>query len=295
MPRTGTARHSDPGLDLWWAAGGRRPGLTGFRVGLEWGQGANPAHRFAQVLGKGCPPLKPFVVGSRRPRALRIAGVVALLGLIAAAVTFRNPWFRGNRGVVAPGVVYRSAQPVGDWAARVREDRLATVLNLRGGSDSDPWYRAEVEATRELGVAFYDLPMSATVRPTRRQLLSVLDLLDRCRYPLLIHCKSGSDRTGLVSALYLMSRAGQSPAAAEAAFSVYYGHVPLLGTRHLHEPLHEYAAYLAEQHLPHTAARFRAWVEHDYRAADPTGPVEPIAAGPRDRRLVRATSHRSGG
>ena len=239
--------------------------------------------------------MNPLVVGSRRRRVFQVVLVVAALGLGTAAVVFRNPWFRGNNGVVVPGLVYRSAQPVGDWPARVRDDHLATVLNLRGGSDSDLWYRAEVEATSQLGVAFYDLPLSATVRPTRRQLLSVLDLLDRCRYPLLIHCKSGSDRTGLVSALYLMSRAGHSPAAAEAAFSVYYGHVPLLGTRHLHEPLHEYAAYLARQHLPHTAARFRAWVEHDYRADDPTGPVEPIAAGPRDRRLVRATSHRSGG
>ena len=239
--------------------------------------------------------MNPFVVGSRRRRVWSVVAVVAAVGFVAVAVVFRNPWFRGNQGVVAPGLVYRSAQPVGDWPALVQSEHLATVLNLRGGTDSDPWYRAEVAATAELGVAFYDLPMSATVRPTRRQLLSVLDLLNRCRYPLLIHCKSGSDRTGLVSALYLMSRAGQGPEAAEAAFSVYYGHIPLLGTRHLHEPLHEYAAYLTGRNLPHTADRFRAWVETDYRDADPTGPVPPLAAGPRDRRLVRATSHRSGG
>ena len=226
---------------------------------------------------------------------MRVGGVVALVALIGATWTFRNPWFRGNRGVVAPGLVYRSAQPAGGWAERVRADHLATVLNLRGGTDADPFYRAEVEATRELGVAFYDLPMAATVRPTRTQLLTVLDLLDRCEYPLLIHCKSGSDRTGLVSALYLMSRAGQPPEAAEAAFSIYYGHVPLRGTRHLHEPLHEYAAYLLDRHLPHTAERFRAWVERDYRDADPPGPVAPLAAGPRDRRLVRASGHRAGG
>ena len=234
----------------------------------------------------------------RDPRVRRRFRRIALglaLGLVCLAVVFRNPWFRGNRGVVAPGLVYRSAQPVGDWAARVRDEHLATVLNLRGGSDADPWYRAEVEATRKLGVDFFDLPMSATVRPPRGQLLAVLDLLDRCRYPLLIHCKSGSDRTGLVSALYLMSRAGEGPGAAERAFSVYYGHIPLLGTRHLHEPLREYAAFLAAGHLAHTAARFRAWVERDYRSDDPPGPAAPVAAGPRDRRLVRASAHRSGG
>ncbi len=238
--------------------------------------------------------MKLLGFGPRGKRRLRGAALVGFLGLLTAAIVFRNPWFRGNQGVVAPGLVYRSAQPVGGWADRVRAEHLATVLNLRGGSVADPWYRAEVEATRDLGVAFYDLPMSATVRPPRRQLLAVLDLLDRCQYPLLIHCKSGSDRTGLVSALYLMSRSGEDPTMAERAFSVYYGHVPLLGTRHLHEPLHEYAEFLREHNLSHTAARFRAWVEQDYRSDDPPGPAEPIAAGPRDRRLVRATNHRSG-
>ena len=234
-------------------------------------------------------------VGPGRRRRVQLAALLAVVGLLAVAVIFRNPWFRGNNGVVAPGLVFRSAQPLGEWERRVRDDHLATVLNLRGGSDQDPWYRAEVAATRSLGVAFYDLPMAATVRPTRRQLLAVLGLLDRCAYPLLIHCKSGSDRTGLVSALYLMSRAGEPPETAERAFSVYYGHVPLLGTRHLHEPLHEYAAFLRDQHLPHTPDRFQTWVERDYRSDDPPGPVPPIAAGPRNRRIVRATGHRSGG
>jgi len=232
----------------------------------------------------------------RRPDRRRWAAVgsIGLLTLVVVALVFRNPWFRGNLGVVAPGMVYRSAQPVGDWAGRVRDGKLASVLNLRGGSDSDPWYRAEVEATRSLEVDFYDLPMSATSRPTRKQLLTVLDLFDHCRYPLLIHCKSGSDRTGLASALYLMSKEGQPPEVAEAAFSIYFGHIPILGTRHLHEPLNEYAAFLNVRKLPHTPERFRTWVMNDYRAGDPTGPVEPIAAGPRDRRVARASSHKVG-
>ena len=259
----------------------------------------NPPARFAGqvmlVAGKGYPPLNVLWVGSRWRRVLRLATPVGVLGLVVAAIVLRNPWFRGNNGVVAPGLVYRSAQPIGDWTRRVNEDHLATVLNLRGGSNLDPWYRDEVEATRKLGLTFYDLPMAATVRPTRRQLLAVLDLFDRCAYPLLVHCKSGSDRTGLVSALYLMSREGQSPEQAERAFSVYYGHIPLLGTRHLHEPLHEYAAYLQAHNLPHTAGRFHAWVEQDYRSDDPPGPVPPIAAGPRNRRVVRAGGHRAGG
>ena len=216
---------------------------------------------------------------------------IIALAFIASGTTFafRNPWFRGNFGVVDGGLVYRSSQPLDGLAALIADRKIATVLNLRGGSDADPWYAAEVAATRRLGVDFYDLPLVATARPSRMQLLTVLDLLDRCKYPLLIHCKSGSDRTGLVSGLYLMTRKGVDPIRAEDAFSLYYGHVPLLGTRHLHEPFREYAQWLQTHQLSHTPDRLRAWVAHDYQADDAYAEVVPLRTGPRPRRSARAT------
>ena len=69
--------------------------------------------------------------------------------LIAAVITyaFRNPWFRGNFGVVDAGQVYRSAQPMGELASVIAANKIRTVLNLRGGSEADPWYAAEVAET----------------------------------------------------------------------------------------------------------------------------------------------------
>ena len=221
----------------------------------------------------------------KRSRPLRFA-VLTLLLVGAVIYQFRNPWFRGNFGVVDEGLVYRSAQPADGLANLIKEKRIATVLNLRGGSTSDPWYTAEVDLTRRLGVDFYDLPLVATVRPSRKQLLTVLDLLDRCRYPLLIHCKSGSDRTGLVSGLYLMSRKQVDPELAESAFSVYYGHYPVLGTRHLHEPFQEYADWLRSVRQPHTSERLREWVAHVYKADDSYAEIIPLQAGPRPRRTA---------
>jgi protein tyrosine phosphatase (PTP) superfamily phosphohydrolase (DUF442 family) len=224
--------------------------------------------------------------GRLRRRLLRLA----VATLIVAAMTtfvFRNSLFNGNLGVVDEGLVYRSAQPLEGLPALVAEKRIATVLNLRGGSEADPWYAAEVAATRRLGVDFYDLPLVATVRPSRKQLLTILDLLDRCKYPLLIHCKSGSDRTGLVSGLYLMSRKGVDPGRAEDAFSLYHGHVPILGTRHLHEPFREYAEWLEAHQVVHNADLLRKWVAHHYRADDPLAALVPLPTGPRPRRAAR--------
>jgi protein tyrosine phosphatase (PTP) superfamily phosphohydrolase (DUF442 family) len=196
-------------------------------------------------------------------------------------VTFRNPWFFGNFGVVDPARVYRSAQPDAALPRLIARYHLASILNLRGGSLDDVYYAAEVRTARALGVDFYDLPMSATRRPLRRELLLLLDLFERCRYPLLIHCKSGSDRTGLATALYLLSRRSEPPERALRAFALHYGHVPLFGPEHLHEPLQEYDRWLASQRLVHNPARLRRWVEQVYQAEDIRHAVVPLEPGPR--------------
>jgi protein tyrosine phosphatase (PTP) superfamily phosphohydrolase (DUF442 family) len=205
----------------------------------------------------------------------------------AAGAVFHRPLFSGNFGVVDPGRVYRCAQPTANLERLLDTCRPASVLNLRGGSEADPWYDAEVRAARERGIDFYDLPLSAVRRPSRRELLIVLDLLGRCRYPLLIHCKSGSDRTGLVSGLYLMARRGATPDQALRAFSMAYGHVPIGGPQHLHEPFREYGAWLEARGLAHSPERLHAWVEHDYRADDPAGDLPILRPGSRWRRCAR--------
>lgn len=221
-----------------------------------------------------------------RGRKLRLLGALVLL-LVPVGV-FRGFLFRGNFGVVEPQRVYRSAQPKGDLDATIAETGLAAVLNLRGGSANDWWYADEVRACRENEVDFYDLPLSAERRPSRRELLLILDLFGRCGYPLLIHCKSGADRTGLVAALFKMSVKGEPPERAHEAFSIQYGHVPLFGPERLHEPLAEYADWLEARALRHTPERFRSWVERVYRSEDPEDDVVPPALRPGPRAELAA-------
>jgi protein tyrosine phosphatase (PTP) superfamily phosphohydrolase (DUF442 family) len=224
-------------------------------------------------------------------RAWVWAIVAALACSAGLAWELRRPWFHGNLGVVDPGRVIRSAQPTTELPTLIHEYHLGSILNLRGGSPADWWYEAEVKAARESGVAYYDLPLSATRRPTRRELLMLIDVLKRCSYPLLIHCKSGADRTGLASAIYRMVRLGEPPAHALGAFSIEFSHIPLGGTEHLHEPLDEYAAWLDGNQLKHTSERFRAWVKNDYRANDPSSDPPPLLPGPRARHSDIAQKH----
>lgn len=216
-----------------------------------------------------------------------------LLVLVIGSGAFYRFLFLGNFRVVEDGRLYRSAQPHGTTAAAWIDDyHPASILNLRGGSPGDAWYAAEVRAAEENHVDFYDYPLSAVRRPSRRELLTLLDLLQSCRYPLLIHCKSGSDRTGLAVALYLLSRRGVGPREAEAGgFSIWAGHVPLFGPERLHEPIAEYDAWLSARGLPHSPARFRSWVEREYRD-DPPGPAaaDPLRPGPRQRRRAQTAA-----
>jgi hypothetical protein len=214
-----------------------------------------------------------------------VATALTLICVSGLCWEFRRPWFQGNFGVVDASRVFRSAQPTTQLDRWIQEYHIKSILNLRGGTMADWWYDAEVRAAQTDGVSFYDLPLSATRRPLRRELFYLIDVLEHCRYPLLIHCKSGADRTGLATALYLVMQKGEPPEKAESAFSLQFGHIPLFGTEHLHEPLHEYADWLKTQNLAHTPERFRTWATRAYRAPDPLSEYPPLRAGPRGARF----------
>lgn len=221
---------------------------------------------------------------NRRWTPRKIARLTALFCLVVSLSVggfLLKPFYSQNIGIVDPGRVIRSAQPTSRLDDMIREYELASILSLRGGSPKNFFYANEVRATNEAGVSFYDLPLSATRRPKRRELLLLIDVLNRCEYPLLIHCKSGADRTGLASGIYRMEVLGQPPEQAKEAFTVLHSHVPWFGTQHLHEPFDEYGAWLARHGLAHAPGRFREWVKNDYRADDPSVEPPPLAAGPR--------------
>ena len=213
-------------------------------------------------------------LGKRPKRLFRVTMVLLALG--AFGWWFRRPLFEGNFGVVDPGQVYRSAQPNGhlsEWAQRYH---LAAILNLRGGSMAEPFYRQERELADAHGLRFFDVPLSATASPTQEQLLALIAAIREAPFPLLIHCKQGADRTGLGTAVYQMIRLGVPPREALTSFRLEHAHVPVFGPEKLHAPLEKYAAWLEHQGLSHTPARFESWVRYEYSVpGSRPGPAQP--------------------
>ena len=113
---------------------------------------------------------------------------------------FLRVWWT-NLYPVAPGV-WRSNQPS---PARLRDMAamgIRSIINLRGPSQQG-FYLFEVETTRALGIDLIDISLSAKRLPERETVLALLSHFETAPRPVLFHCKSGSDRTGLAAALYL--------------------------------------------------------------------------------------------
>jgi protein tyrosine/serine phosphatase len=108
---------------------------------------------------------------------------------------------------------------------------IHTVINLRGADPRQPWYEDELAAARVSGAQHIDLRMSATHMPSPATLDELRAILNHATLPILIHCQSGADRSGLVAALYELWVVHRSPAEASLQLSFRYGHFPWLGSR----------------------------------------------------------------
>jgi protein tyrosine/serine phosphatase len=69
--------------------------------------------------------------------------------------------------------------------------------------------------------------MSSERDLSARDVEELLSILSKAEAPILIHCKNGADRSGLVSALYVAGVAGGSEFFAEFQLTPIYGHLPI--------------------------------------------------------------------
>jgi protein tyrosine phosphatase (PTP) superfamily phosphohydrolase (DUF442 family) len=154
-------------------------------------------------------------------------------------------------------------------ARTLRERGVRTVLNLRGANPDQPWYRAEREATLAAGATQVDVSMSSCVWMSRAQLRTLIRALDSSRYPMLIHCSWGSERTGLVSAFAELLRDGSTLDDARAQFSLAHLYVPYGDGKIMSEALDQYESWLAEHRTVHRPEVFRRWAAEGYTPGRP--------------------------
>ncbi|QFY59967.1 protein tyrosine phosphatase [Rhizobium grahamii] len=133
-----------------------------------------------------------------------------------------------NFHAVIPGEVYRSSQPSAKSIANFEQEYgIKTILNLRGVSDDKAWYAAEVAQAKALNITHIDFGISAAKELTPEKAQALIEIMRNAPKPILIHCRSGADRTGLAAALYLAAIAKTNEQTAEGQMSIFYGHISL--------------------------------------------------------------------
>lgn len=130
-----------------------------------------------------------------------------------------------NFYAVEEGQAYRSPQLSGEALGWVIDQYgIRTVINLRGHNPGKEWYEQEVQACDAAGVTLVNIPMSSRSLPEPDLLEAIVQALEDSEYPILMHCESGSDRTGAVSGLYRLVVLGQDRQEALAELSPQYWH-----------------------------------------------------------------------
>jgi protein tyrosine phosphatase (PTP) superfamily phosphohydrolase (DUF442 family) len=138
----------------------------------------------------------------------------------------------GNFAIHTPNEVYRSGTlSAHEWKEVRHKHPFNSVINLRGTSEGAEWFERESSAAKHNEVNFYTFGISANSKPSLQDMEVLVEMMRAAPKPLLIHCKSGSDRTGLALALYSYAIQGQPAEEAAKQLSVRYGHFPWLTSR----------------------------------------------------------------
>ena len=159
---------------------------------------------------------RPLLIEHSPPWACQLFGPLAhrLDMLLVDHGVFRLLYLNKHR---VGARAWRAAQPAPHHIRAMARQGVRTIINLRGARACGSYW-TERDTCREHGIALVDFQVRSRDAPSPERIHAARDLFERVEYPMLMHCKSGADRAGLMSVLYLHlvekvpDRAGQAPA-----------------------------------------------------------------------------------
>lgn len=155
--------------------------------------------------------------------------------LLLATVYLLYVLEHGNFHEITADEAYRSGQlDSSRLAYYIKKHNIKSVLNLRGNVASDGhsvahWYLDEKRVSTDLGAKHYDIYLSSSSRPDNEAVMKLMDFFKSAPRPVLIHCKSGADRAGLVASMWKVVVDKEPKSEAENQLSLQYGHFPFGG------------------------------------------------------------------
>ncbi len=165
--------------------------------------------------------------------------------------------FWTNMQAISPGI-YRSNQPTHARFVRLKAMGIRSIVNLRGESGA-AHYLVEKESCEQLGLALVNAPLQARSAPPRDDILALIRAFRVAEKPYVMHCKSGADRAGFASAVYLLVIARKPVAEARKMLSLRYAHFKGSKAGILDYILDQFAEMQAK-----TGLDFEEWIASEY-------------------------------
>jgi len=169
----------------------------------------------------------------------------------------RGIW--SNECEIAPGV-WRSNHPTPARFARLKQRGILNILNLRGAT-KHAHYLLESEICAENGLTLTSVSLSARRAPQKVELQRLLHHFHSLPRPFLMHCKSGADRAGLASVLYMHVIDGRPLEQARKMLSLRFLHIRKSDTGVLDLFLDRY-----QQAHEQRGLTFDQWLDSEYDA-----------------------------
>ncbi len=165
-----------------------------------------------------------------------------------------------NKYQITPNF-WRAAQPTPGQIRAMSLQGIKTIINLRGGREHGSW-PLEKETCFECRITLMEFVLRSRGAPDKQALLDLPAFFDSLTYPVLVHCKSGADRAGLMSALFMLVNERKTAAEAAKQLSYRYGHFRFAKTGILDAFVEDYAKNGEAKGI-----HFMDWVKNYYDPA----------------------------
>ncbi|WP_029408102.1 protein-tyrosine-phosphatase [Thiomicrorhabdus sp. Milos-T2] len=155
---------------------------------------------------------------------------------------------------------FRSSHPSPAFIKKLHQKHgVKTILSMRG-ADLSGAYILEKEACNKYGITLINHPMSSRSLPDVDRILQAKSILENAEKPILLHCKSGADRAGMMSVFYKLFIEEEPIEEALKQLSMKYGHFRWADTGKLDYFFDSFLEYRTQN--PDT--EFLDWLENHY-------------------------------